>query len=651
MSGILISLGDVIGGRYQLEAVLGHGGMAIVYKARHTGTGKANALKIVHPNLASRPELVDMFVREARVAGRMGDHPNVVNVFDAGVDEPRRVPFMVMELLDGQTLEEHLQAQTPMAWPLVRTLLEQLTDALEHAHRAGVVHRDLKPGNLFLTKDHKGQPVLKVMDFGIAKVLEQSVEGSVTRIGSPLYAAPEQQAGDTFRGLAHKQGSAIAREVSPATDVWAIGLIAYEMLTGLPKMQIWGTVGTLDDLMVKVVLEATPVPSARAGERASLLPGGFDAWFARCLMKNAAHRWQSAKEAAGALLQLLDSTEVRRNKTTQRMVVTPDWPPPPPTTHSEPLTGQMQGSTAPRTSQPSFHDDITAQGGTVRIPPSAVRRPSQPSLTNEGSARPSAVDPAKQTIPQMPTAAAMVPASFTPVPGHRETAIGPPAATSYEQPRPPMPSVNSEIRDPALIASSTGTPVARTLGGPRQGYPRRLFFGAIGAGAALVLLVVVLVGRRWTSEIAAPSPSTVPDTAPAPAASPSGQNEPQGGAALPDGPPAAQDGATTDTNNEPTDSPSAAPTSTGSPEKPQLGAFPPPKENPAAKQGSVYIVSKGTGGECTVIINGKRLGQTPLAKRVDAGKMSVRCVLAAGETQVKTIEVQPGKHTDVSFKW
>ena len=105
MTGVAISLGDVIGGRYQLEAVLGHGGMAIVYKARHTGTGKANALKIVHPNLASRPELVDMFVREARVAGRMGDHPNVVNVFDAGVDEQSRVPFMVMELLDGQTLE------------------------------------------------------------------------------------------------------------------------------------------------------------------------------------------------------------------------------------------------------------------------------------------------------------------------------------------------------------------------------------------------------------------------------------------------------------------------------------------------------------------------------------------------------------------
>ena len=651
MPGIPISLGDVIGGRYRLEAVLGHGGMAIVYKARHTNTGKASALKIVHPNLASRPELVDMFVREALVAGRMGDHPNVVNVFDAGVDEQRRVPFMAMELLDGQTLEDHLQAQAPMAWPLVRDLMDQLSDALEHAHQAGVVHRDLKPGNLFLTKDRKGRPLLKVMDFGIAKVLEKSVEGSVTRIGSPLYAAPEQQAGDTFRHLAEKQGISIAREVSPATDVWAVGLIAYEMLTGLPKTQVWGTLGTLDDLMVKVVLDPTPLPSARAGDRASLLPRGFDAWFARCLMKNAADRWQSAREAVGALLRLLDSAEVWR-PTTPRLVTNSDFLPPPSAAHNEPSTAQVQGSAAPRASQPSFHDDFAVQGGTVRMPASAVPRPLQPSPTTEAAARPRTVHPAKQTIPQRPLAAAMIPASSSPAPGNQwRPGTELPAASPTAQPRPPMPSVSSEAQDSARVVSSTGTPVARTLDRSRQGYPRGVIWGAIGVGAAVILLLVVFVLRRGTPEPAPMSSSAIPDTAPAPAASLSAKNDPQGGPVLPDGPPAAKDGETSDSSNESAASASAAPTAKGGAGKSQVSASPTPKDNEASKQGFVSIVSTGAGGECMAVANGKRLGRTPLTKRFEAGRLDIRCVTKAGAAQDKTIQVQPGKYANVSFAW
>lgn len=315
MARVSISIGDVIGARYCIEAVLGQGGMAIVYQARNTGTGKGCALKIVHPHLVSRPELIEMFVREAQVAGRIGESPYVVNVFDAGVDDRLGVPFMAMELLKGETLDQFVETNGPMPKSMVRTLFNQLADALDQAHRAGVIHRDLKPSNLFITYDRRGRPVLKIMDFGIAKVLEQGAQRTATRIGSPAYAAPEQQASAAFRRLAAKHGVIIAQGVSAATDVWAMGLVAYELLTGLPKGQYWATLESLDDILIKVAMEENETASERAGEKAALLPPGFDEWFARCLKKNAIERWQTPGEASAALRRLLQPADIEVDAT------------------------------------------------------------------------------------------------------------------------------------------------------------------------------------------------------------------------------------------------------------------------------------------------------------------------------------------------
>jgi serine/threonine protein kinase len=312
---VSIIIGDVIGSRYCIEAVLGQGGMAIVYQARNTGTGKACALKIVHPHLVTRPELVEMFVREAQVAGRIGESPYVVNVFDAGVDDRLGVPFMAMELLKGETLDQYIEQHGPMSRSMVRTLFDQLADALDQAHRAGVIHRDLKPSNLFITHDRRGRPILKIMDFGIAKVLEHGPQRTATRIGSPAYAAPEQQASAAFRRLAAKHGVVIAQGVTPATDVWAMGLVAYELLTGLPKGQYWATLESLDDILIKVAMEENESATDRAAERAYLLPPGFDDWFAKCLKKNAAERWQTPGEASGALRRLLAPTDIEVEST------------------------------------------------------------------------------------------------------------------------------------------------------------------------------------------------------------------------------------------------------------------------------------------------------------------------------------------------
>lgn len=326
MGSASIAVGDIIGSRYCIESVLGQGGMAIVYRARNTGTGKACALKIVHPHLVTKPELVDMFVREAQVAGRIGDSPYVVNVFDAGVDDERGVPFMAMELLKGETLDAYVETRGPMPRTMVRTLFDQLADALDQAHRAGVIHRDLKPSNLFVTQDRRGRPVLKIMDFGIAKVLEHGAQRTATRIGSPAYAAPEQQASAALRRLAAKHGVTIAQGVSPATDVWALGLVAFELLTGMPKGHYWATLDSLDDILIKVSMEEHEPATVRAGDRAALLPEGFDEWFARCLRKNAAERWQTPGEAVNELRRLLAPTSLEIDATQPLSDVGPTLP-------------------------------------------------------------------------------------------------------------------------------------------------------------------------------------------------------------------------------------------------------------------------------------------------------------------------------------
>ncbi len=296
--------GDVVGGHYVVDSLLDEGGMAVVYRAENSSTGKLCALKILHAQLGDRPEFVRLFAKEAKVSSVVGDNEHIVRVYDAGLDTERGIPFIVMELLDGETLE-HMLEHGPLAPSLMRTLLVQLASALEQAHAAGVVHRDLKPSNVFIGTDKKGAPHLKVMDFGIAKVMEGEAVRTATQVGTPAYNAPEQM-GSTTRKLAAKQGIVIAPRVSPQTDIWALGLLTYEMMTGdLPGMY-WG-VETLSELPMKVAFEEHAPASRRAGHNAALLPTGFDAWFARCLRKNAAERWGSVTEAVDALLTLLDA--------------------------------------------------------------------------------------------------------------------------------------------------------------------------------------------------------------------------------------------------------------------------------------------------------------------------------------------------------
>ncbi|MBK8941421.1 MAG: serine/threonine protein kinase [Polyangiaceae bacterium] len=262
--------GTIVGGRYRLESVLGEGGMAVVWRAIHTNMDRPVALKLVRREFVKDEQVREMFVREARVGTRIGKNAHIVDFLDADVDEQLGVPFLAMELLSGEGLDARIKREGPLGAALVASVLEQLADALDQAHSAGVFHRDLKPQNLFLAKDAKQRVSLKVLDFGIAK-LADTVTQSSTHVGTPAYSAPEQL-GAAWQKIAEQKGKVIATQVSAATDIWALGLVAYEMLIGTPSGALWNA-STLAELPVKIVLELPPIASERAGERAgSCLP-------------------------------------------------------------------------------------------------------------------------------------------------------------------------------------------------------------------------------------------------------------------------------------------------------------------------------------------------------------------------------------------
>lgn len=290
--------------RYTLLSLLGRGNMGEVWRAQHSVTHADCAIKVLHADLARHEKVASMFVQEAQVGARLNKHPNVAYVTDAGIDATTGIAFLVMELLEGHTLEDLRTQQGPLPIELFRVILNQLGSAIDAAHRANIVHRDLKPGNLFLETDYQGQPLLKVLDYGIARILEQSVARTATLAGTPAYAAPEQL-GPMYRALAEEKGIQIAKDVSCATDVWALGLVAYDLLTGAESGDFW-EVSSAGEIPLAVVLEPAPKPSQRAGPHAHLLPDGFDVWFQKCVERDAQQRWPSFVEATSELARLID---------------------------------------------------------------------------------------------------------------------------------------------------------------------------------------------------------------------------------------------------------------------------------------------------------------------------------------------------------
>jgi serine/threonine-protein kinase len=241
----------------------------------------------MNPDIVPDSGMQQRFEQEAKLGAKIRS-AHVVEVVAAGVDDATGLRYLVMELLEGEDLHVHLQRNGPLPFVEVCRIFEQLCHAVGAAHAAGIVHRDLKLENIFLAKANQvGTQVsmVKVLDFGIAKLASEARTHATAAIGSPLWMAPEQTA---------------PGPVTPAADVWALGLIAYALLTGEHFWRSARPGATPAHLLREIVLSPIPPASAQGGAR---IPTGFDAWFARCVVREATARFPTATEAWAAMQQ------------------------------------------------------------------------------------------------------------------------------------------------------------------------------------------------------------------------------------------------------------------------------------------------------------------------------------------------------------
>ena len=301
-----LSPGDLLPGGYRVERLLGRGGMAQVVEATDLALSRTVAIKILHAAAARRPGARDRFQREARALAALHGSEHVVRVFGYG-ETTDAVPFIVMEHLTGHDLAAELRRSGPFPPTEAVRLALQVCDALAAAHASGIVHRDLKPGNLLLTSDADGHALVKVVDFGIAKVAPADDPdlrtGSGSFLGTLAFAAPEQ-----VDSTSH---------ADERSDVWSLGVTLYLMLTDRFPFS-----GDTRDHLAASIHRHTPVPPARLCPE---LPPGLDAVILRCLEKDPERRIPDVAVLARALLPF-STPDTRRlvERIERRLAAPPD---------------------------------------------------------------------------------------------------------------------------------------------------------------------------------------------------------------------------------------------------------------------------------------------------------------------------------------
>jgi len=282
---VQLEANQVVAGKFRLNRMIGRGGMGSVWHATHIGLDTECAVKFIEGEFAALPEAHQRFEREAKAAAQLRS-PHVVQIMDNGVWEGR--PYIAMELLDGEDLRKRL-ATGKMAPTEVSSILTQVCRALAKAHALGIVHRDIKPDNIFLVRDDDRE-IAKVLDFGIAK-RSDTLDGSNTRtgamLGTPYYMSPEQAQG--------------VKSVDHRSDLWSLAVIAYQAIVGQLPFQS----EALGDLLVKIIVQPAPTPSMVAQ-----VPPGFDAWWAKAIQRDPAQRFQSAKDFAESLTLAVGASQL-----------------------------------------------------------------------------------------------------------------------------------------------------------------------------------------------------------------------------------------------------------------------------------------------------------------------------------------------------
>jgi serine/threonine-protein kinase len=289
----VIEVGTTIDGKYRVQKLLGAGAMGEVYAAEHAATGRRVAVKLISsPELIRDTNIISRFQREARVAGGI-DTQYITQVLDAGVDPTSALPFLVMEYLNGEDLQVLLKRIGPLFPDTALRIVAQACLGLQKAHEAGVVHRDIKPANLFLARRDAGEVVVKLLDFGIAKVkmdrANDTENAGLTKtgsmLGSPLYMSPEQARGE-------------AKHIDHRTDLWSLGVVLYQCLCGRSPYEHVTALGQL----ILAICSEWP---RHIQEAAPWVPPEVASIVHRCLQHNPAERWPSAVAMFNAIRSVL----------------------------------------------------------------------------------------------------------------------------------------------------------------------------------------------------------------------------------------------------------------------------------------------------------------------------------------------------------
>ncbi len=299
-----VHVGSVLDGRYRIDSILGTGGMGKVFRGEHTGIGKQVAIKVLHADLGKNREAAQRFQREALASGRL-DHANIVGVSDFGVIDDGPC-YLVMEALEGESLGDRLEREKRIAWPEAIAILRGILYGLRHAHDRGVVHRDIKPDNVFLAQKD-GELVIKILDFGIAKLAAGTTDDpAATRagltVGTPAYLSPEQ---------------AVGGEITPACDLYSATIVLYEMLSGRAPFE------DKDPLAMLGAHVGRPPPPLGEIAPDVELPPGLEELIQRGLAKLVVDRIATAADYLILLDQVSPEPARVRMSTSQPVMMTP----------------------------------------------------------------------------------------------------------------------------------------------------------------------------------------------------------------------------------------------------------------------------------------------------------------------------------------
>ncbi len=360
--------------------MLGEGGFSAVFEAVHNVTGREVALKLLHPHLTTTEQITERFLMEARAMARIR-HDGIVQVFDAGTD-PDGTVYIALELLNGESLETTLTRVRKLTWGETVAIGVDLLSALAEAHRNKIIHRDIKPGNIYIVRKPDGSSQAKLLDFGIAHVTQrgQKLTQQGMILGTPEYMSPEQS-----RGV----------NVGPESDLWSVGIVLFECLVGHTPF----VSETTTDILVKIATTSAPAVSSIE----PLVPKSISDVIERSLSREVENRYRSADEMAEALQKARDEADaVRPSKITPKTTATPPRRPPPETLPSSEeraadKVASSKGEVTPSGSRttPGRTERASTLAASLRRPTPAFGQPGPSRATGVGVVRVVEVDATK----------------------------------------------------------------------------------------------------------------------------------------------------------------------------------------------------------------------------------------------------------------